>query len=109
MTNKDMAAIIPVDDVESSQRQSDTQNDEQIANMAQEIKILKEELRQIQDLTKLIMASFPTQFRAPSIELPMGAPVNIENPPLHAQAPSALNPLPGLHLIVCSLLRASPF
>lgn len=41
-----------------------------MANMAQKIEVLKKELRQMWDPTKLTIASFPTQFQGPDAGLP---------------------------------------
>ncbi|KAM3284481.1 hypothetical protein P3S67_023280 [Capsicum chacoense] len=94
MTNNEKATIIAIDEVESSQKLSETQNDEQMASMAQEIKVLKEVLHQIRDLTKLTMASFPTQFQGPDIGLPPISPANPTNQS-HAQAPLVFQPTAG--------------
>ncbi|KAM3202379.1 hypothetical protein P3L10_030003 [Capsicum annuum] len=94
MTNNDKAAMIAVDEVESSQKLSKMQNNEQMANMAQEIEVLKEELRQMRNLTKLTMASFPTQLQGPDVGLPPIAPANPTNLS-HAQEPPSFQPTAG--------------
>ncbi|XP_055826332.1 uncharacterized protein LOC129894696 [Solanum dulcamara] len=85
--------MIPVENPESSQNMADTQNDEKMTHMAQELEILREELRQVRDLSKLSATTFPT-FKMPSYfprdDLPPTDSPNMpKRAPIHGQAPLA--------------------
>ncbi|XP_016578834.2 uncharacterized protein LOC107876421 [Capsicum annuum] len=80
MTNNDKDMMIAVDEPKSSKKLSDTQNDKQMANMAQKIEVLKKELRQMRD--------------GPDVGLPHVAPANPTNLP-HALAPPTFQPTVG--------------
>ncbi|KAH0650209.1 hypothetical protein KY284_030121 [Solanum tuberosum] len=69
MTDKDdfnVAAniMIPIENPEGSRDMIDIQNEEKMARMEQELKILREELCQVRDLAKLSATTFPT-FKTP--------------------------------------------
>ncbi|KAH0679233.1 hypothetical protein KY284_020318 [Solanum tuberosum] len=55
---------VPIENPESSRSIVDIQNEEIMAHMEQELKILREELRQVRDLAKLTATTFPT-FKTP--------------------------------------------
>ncbi|XP_055800430.1 uncharacterized protein LOC129869872 [Solanum dulcamara] len=85
--------MIPVENPESSQNIADIQNDEKMAHMAQELEILREELRQVRDLAKLSATTFPS-FKMPSYlpraDLPPTDSPNMpKRAPAHGQAPLA--------------------
>ncbi|KAG5599539.1 hypothetical protein H5410_030909 [Solanum commersonii] len=56
--------MIPIENPEGSRNMTDIQNEEKMARTEQELKILKEELRQVRDLAKLSATNFPT-FKTP--------------------------------------------
>ncbi|KAH0679149.1 hypothetical protein KY284_020234 [Solanum tuberosum] len=65
MTDKDKfnaAAniIVPIENPKSSRSIVDIQNEEKMAHMEQKLEILREELRQVRDLAKLSVTTFPT-------------------------------------------------
>ncbi|KAG5591489.1 hypothetical protein H5410_042003 [Solanum commersonii] len=69
MTNKDYFnatanIMIPFENPKGSRNMIDIQNKEKVAHMRQELKILREELRQVRDLAKLSATTFPT-FKKP--------------------------------------------
>ncbi|KAH0696114.1 hypothetical protein KY290_013475 [Solanum tuberosum] len=69
MTDKDefnVAAniILTIENPKSSRSIADIQNEEKMAHMEQELKILREELCQVRDLAKLSVTTFPT-FKTP--------------------------------------------
>ncbi|KAG5572254.1 hypothetical protein H5410_062020 [Solanum commersonii] len=69
MTDKDefndvANIIVPIENPKSSRGIADIQNEEKMAHMEQELEILREELRQVRDLTKLSATTFPT-FKTP--------------------------------------------
>ncbi|XP_055800977.1 uncharacterized protein LOC129870276 [Solanum dulcamara] len=92
--------MIPVENPESSQNMANIQNDEKMAHMAQELEILREELRQVRDLAKLSATTFPT-FKMPShfprADLPPAdspnMPKRVPIPPVYAaEAPTFTTP-----------------
>ncbi|KAG5600627.1 hypothetical protein H5410_031997 [Solanum commersonii] len=96
MTDKDdfnAAAniMIPIENPEGSQNMIDIQNGETMAYMEQELKILREELRQVRGLAKLSTTTFPT-FKTliyfAKAELP-NQPEQTQRSPTHGQVPPA--------------------
>ncbi|KAG5616501.1 hypothetical protein H5410_016325 [Solanum commersonii] len=94
MTDKDefnAAAniIIPIENLEGSQNMTDIQNEEKMARMERELKILREELRQVRDLAKLSVTTFLT-FKAdlPSVDLP-NQPEQTQHTLAHGRVPPA--------------------
>ncbi|KAH0655445.1 hypothetical protein KY285_030327 [Solanum tuberosum] len=62
--NTDANIMIPIENPEGTRNIKDIQNEEKMARMEQELKILREELRQVPDLAKLSSTTFPT-FKTP--------------------------------------------
>uniref|UniRef100_M1DMJ8 Uncharacterized protein n=1 Tax=Solanum tuberosum TaxID=4113 RepID=M1DMJ8_SOLTU len=56
--------MIPIENPVGSRNMTDIQNEEKMARMEQELKILREELCQLRDLAKLSATTFPT-FKTP--------------------------------------------
>ncbi|MCE5166178.1 hypothetical protein HAX54_015398 [Datura stramonium] len=79
---------------EGSKRRADTRNDEQMAHLEQELEILREELRQVRDLTKLNVTTFPHSLRFPSFETP--APEHFPKSTHPPQIPLASSGLPSV-------------
>ncbi|XP_049406049.1 uncharacterized protein LOC125869627 [Solanum stenotomum] len=101
MTDKDdfnaaTNIMIPIENPEGSRNMIDIQNEKKMAHMEQELEILREELRQVRDLTKLFATTFPT-FKTPiyfpkadllSADLP-NQPGLTQRTPTHGQVPPA--------------------
>ncbi|KAG5570821.1 hypothetical protein H5410_060587 [Solanum commersonii] len=101
MTNKDefnpaANIMIPIDNLEGSRSTTDIQNEEKMARMEQELEILREELRQVRDLAKLLATTFPT-FKTPiyfakadlrSADLP-NQPEQTQHAPAYGRVPPA--------------------
>ncbi|KAH0658407.1 hypothetical protein KY289_027155 [Solanum tuberosum] len=83
--------MIPIENPEGSRNMMDNQNDEKMAHMEQELEILREELRQVQDLAKLSATTFPT-FKTPiyfaKADMP-NQPEQTQRAPTNGQVPLA--------------------
>ncbi|KAG5630354.1 hypothetical protein H5410_002071 [Solanum commersonii] len=101
MTNKDefnaaINIIIPIENPKSSRSIADIQNEEKMAHMEQELEILREELRQVRDLAKLLATTFPTfktliyfpKANLPSADLPNQSELS-QYAPTHGRVPPA--------------------
>ncbi|KAG5571607.1 hypothetical protein H5410_061373 [Solanum commersonii] len=94
MTDKDnfnaaTNIMIPIENPEGSRNMIYIQNEEKMARMEQELEILREELRQVQDLAKLSATTFPT-FKMPiyfaKADLPSADLTNQREKTQHAPA-----------------------
>ncbi|KAH0670562.1 hypothetical protein KY290_005472 [Solanum tuberosum] len=112
MTDKDdfnAAAniMIPIENSEGSRNMVDIQNEEKMAHMEHELEILREELRQVRDLTKLSATTFPTfktpiyfaKADLPSVDLP-NQPEQTQHAPTQGRvspaSPTAVRTVPDL-------------
>ncbi|KAH0645165.1 hypothetical protein KY284_033049 [Solanum tuberosum] len=88
--------MILIENPEGSRNMIDIQNEEKVARMGQELKILREELRQVRDLAKLSATTFLTfkmpiyftKVDLPSVDLP-NQPEQTQHTPTHGRFPLA--------------------
>ncbi|XP_049394760.1 uncharacterized protein LOC125859066 [Solanum stenotomum] len=76
--------MIPIENPEGSRNMTDIQNEEKMAHMQQELEILREELCQVRDLTKLSATTFPT-FKMPIYFPKDDLPADLPNQPEQTQ------------------------
>ncbi|MCD7448349.1 hypothetical protein HAX54_041084 [Datura stramonium] len=86
--------LASMENPKGSQRRADTRNDRQMAHLEQELEILREELRQVRDLTKLNVTTFPHSLHFPSFETP--TPQYIPKSAHPPQIPLANSGLPSV-------------